>query len=68
MDINNDAEDLIGLGFHEIADAIAADNNNGNLAAWRLFLTQYAGEHAPARWSENQVIQRALSACVEELL
>ena len=68
LDLAIDADELTGLDFYEIADLIAGNADNGNLQAWRTFLEEYADETPPARWSKVQVIQRALSACVEEFV
>ena len=68
LDLATDADELQGLNFYEIADLIAGNADNGNLQDWRNFLQEYADEVPPARWSKVQVIQRALSACVEELI
>ena len=68
LDLATDGDDIIGLNFYEIAELIAGNAENGDIQAWRTFLEEYADENAPARWSKLQVIQRVLSACVEQLI
>ena len=49
LDCVTDPAQLVGLSFQDIADVIAGDNNNGNVAQWWESLKEFAGENAPLR-------------------
>jgi hypothetical protein len=65
LDCKSSAGDLVGLSFDEVADVLAADDENGSLIQWRVFTKDFMETEPRARRDRLQLVQACLNHFLE---